>query len=108
MAATTAAAFSSNLDTSDLSTDLTEPLKQLGSTAVAGGVAPIPPDSPSQVADLIQSFTDTAFLSGMSITMLIAAGICVVGAAVALLVRPRAAHEDAAETFETDHLFVTD
>ena len=108
MAATTATAFASSLDTSGLPAELTGPLKEVASTAVAGGVAPIPPDSPTRVADLIQGFTDAAFLSGMSTTMLIGAGICVVGAAVALLVRPKAIHEDDAETFNANHAFVTD
>lgn len=96
MAATTAAAFASSLDTSGLPTELTGPMKELASTTVAGGVAPIPPDSSTQLAHLIQGLTDTAFLSGMSTTLRIAAGICVVGAAVALLVRPKANHDNGA------------
>ena len=108
MAATTAVSFTNSLDASTLPAALTAPLKALGSTAVAGGVAPIPPGTPTQVADLIHGFTDTAFLSGMSATMLIAAGICVVGAAVALLVRPRAAPRDGAATFEAEPALVTE
>lgn len=108
MAASTAAAFSSALDGSTLPAALADPLRAVGSTAVAGGVAPIPPGSSAQVAALIHSLADTAFLSGMRTTMLVAAGICVVGAAVALLVRPKAIHEEDAEAFEAEHPFITD
>jgi EmrB/QacA subfamily drug resistance transporter len=108
MAATTATAFSTKLDASGLPSALTASLKKLGSTAVAGGVAPVPPGSPRDVAHLITSITNSAFLSGMNVTMLIAAGICVLGAAVALFVRPRAIHEEDAELVEAEHPFVTD
>jgi small basic protein len=94
MAAITAASFAGQLDNSKLPSALTTPLKRLGSTAVAAGVPPIPTGTTSQVAALIRSFTDTAFLRGMTTTMLIAAGICFVGAVLGLLVRPRAAHQD--------------
>ncbi|HEY2557498.1 MAG TPA: MFS transporter, partial [Diaminobutyricibacter sp.] len=108
MAATTAAAFSSKLDASGLPAPATAPLKELGSTAVAGGVAPIAPGSPAAVVDLITRLAHTAFLDGMSVTLLIAAGICVVGAGIALFVRPRAIHEEDAEIVEAEHPFVTD
>lgn len=108
MAATTAAAFSSKLDSSALPAALTAPLKKLGSTAVAGGVAPVPPGSTAAVGDLITGLAHTAFLTGMSLTMLIAAGICVLGAGIALFVRPRANHEEDAEIVEAEHPFVTD
>ncbi|MFD6697931.1 MULTISPECIES: MFS transporter [unclassified Microbacterium] len=108
MAASTAAAFGAKLDASGLPDALTAPMKKLGSTAVAGGVAPIPPGSSRVVADLITNLTDAAFLAGMSTTMLIAAGICIVGALVGLLVRPRAIHEEDAELVEAEHPFITD
>lgn len=91
MAATTAASFSNSLDDSGLPEELTSPLKELGGTAVAGGVAPVPQGSPADVATLIEQFTKDTFLTGMNTTMLIAAGICVLGAGVALIVRPRSA-----------------
>ncbi|MFE4952383.1 MFS transporter [Leifsonia sp. NPDC056665] len=108
MAAATAAAFSAKLDASGLPAALNAPLKKLGSTAVAGGIPPIPPGTPGHAADLITGVTNAAFLSGMSLTMLIAAGICVLGALVALVVRPRTVHEEDAELVEADHPFVTD
>jgi hypothetical protein len=98
MAAATAASFSTRLDHSSLPSELAAQLKDLGGTAVAGGVAPIPPDSSSETAALIEQFANDAFLGGMNLTMLIAAGICVLGAAVALLVRPRTTSRDDTHT----------
>jgi len=108
MAASTAATFSAKLDDSGLPDALIASLKKFGSTAVAGGVAPVPPDSPAAVADLITNISSTSFLNGMSTTMLIAAGICVAGALVGLLVRTRAAHEEDALLVEAEHPFITD
>lgn len=90
MAAATAVAFNDGLDSSELPSELTTPLKDLGSTAVAGGIAPVPPGSSVEVAKLIEGLANDAFLYGMSVTMLVAAAICLVGAATALLVRPTA------------------
>lgn len=108
MAATTAAAFTAKLNASGLPSTLTTPLAKLGSTAVASGVPPIPPGTPDAIAELITGVTNAAFLSGMRVTMLIAAGICVLGAVIALFVRPRAIHEEDAELVEAEHPFVTD
>ena len=108
MAAATATAFASNLAASGLPAEVTGPLKELGSTTVAGGIAPIPRDSSTQVSHLIQAMTDTAFLRGMSTTLRIAAGICIVGAVVALLVRTKANQRDDAEAFTAAHTLVTD
>ncbi len=108
MAITTSASFSRQLDDSALPAALTGPLRKLGSTAVAGGVAPIPQGAPASIAAQIRSFTDVAFLHGMKTTMLISAAICVVGALVALIVRPRAIHEEDAEAVEGEHPYVTE
>lgn len=108
MAITTSSSFGQQLDRSGLPTALTGPLRKLGSTAVAGGVAPIPTGAPGAVAAQIRAFTDVAFLHGMTTTMLISAAICVVGALVALIVRPRAVHEDDALDVEAERPFVTE
>ncbi|MFH5877870.1 MFS transporter [Arthrobacter sp. NA-172] len=108
MAAVTAASFGGRLDASGLPGQLTAPLEKLGSTAVAGGVAPVPPGSPVDVLDVITRLSHDAFLTGMHATMLIAAGICVLGAAVALVVRSRALHEGDAELVEAEHPFLVD
>lgn len=108
MAATTAASFSTGLDNVPLPAEQADALRELGSTAVAGGVAPIPAGASAEVADLIQGLANSAFVIGMQGTMLIAAVICVAGAAVALFVRPRAKHEEDAEAFEAEHPYVTD
>lgn len=94
MAASTAASFSTRLDRSGLPAELVANLRDFGGTAVAGGIAPIPPGSSPETGALIGQLTNDSFLEGMNITLLLATGICVLGAVVALLVRPRIASRD--------------
>lgn len=88
MAATTAASFASKLDNSALARAIAAPLKKVGSTAVAAGVAPLSPLMPSPVADLIRSFTATAFVQGVTTTSLV----------ISLCVRSRRVRKDDAFT----------
>lgn len=90
MAAGTGTAFSAGLDRSDLPAPLVDALDAFGTTAVAGGVAPVPTGADSSTAATITDVAQTAFLSGMHSTMLIAAAIAALGALVALAVRPSA------------------
>ena len=92
MAAATGERFSRLLEHSALPADLIAALGRAGSTAVAGGVAPVPPGADADLAHLITYSTQTAFVSGMRTTMLAAAAVAAVGALLALLVpggRPR-------------------
>ncbi|PYY48098.1 DHA2 family efflux MFS transporter permease subunit [Curtobacterium sp. MCBD17_023] len=87
MAATTGSAFTRQLDDSELPKALTNALQPSGTTAVAGGIAPIPAGADPTTAALITDATHHAFLTGMHATMLIAAVIAALGAVVALVVR---------------------
>lgn len=87
MAASTGTAFTDQLTRSGLPSDLTATLAQSGTTAVAGGVAPIPDGANTATAAFITDAAHTAFLTGMHTTMLIAATIAALGAIVALAVR---------------------
>ena len=51
----------------------------------------------------IAGFGLASLLQGMNLTSLIAAGICVLGAVVGLLVQPREVREDHADAFKVDH-----
>ena len=108
MAAATGAAFTQQLNDSDLPAEIAGQLGQYGSTAVAGGVPPIPEGADAQLAATITDFTNTAFLTGMQTTMLIAAAIAAAGAIVALVVRGRPAHPADADAYEAEHPYVTE
>lgn len=58
-----------------------------GAALVGQGVAPIPPDATPALAGMIRSATETAFVDGMHMVMLVAGIVAVVGALVGLLVR---------------------
>lgn len=90
MAAITSGRFTDLLSTSGLPSALTGLLGGLGASAVAGGVAPVPEGATPELAAMITDFTGRAFLHGMSLTMLVAAVIALVGAAAAFRVQPRA------------------
>ena len=91
MAAATGTRFAELLDGSGLPAALTAPLKAYGSTAVAGGVVPLPPGAAAQLTAALTGYTDSAFLSGMRITLLVGALIAAAGSLIALGVRRRPA-----------------
>jgi EmrB/QacA subfamily drug resistance transporter len=87
MAAATGERFSRLLEHSALPADVLASLGRAGSTAVAGGVAPVPAGAAPDVVELVTRATQVAFVSGMRTTVLTAAVIAAAGALLALLVR---------------------
>jgi EmrB/QacA subfamily drug resistance transporter len=61
-------------------------------SATEVGVAPVQKGIPAQVAALITDVTHTTFVSGMTASFLLACGVAVLGALLALLTRKRSSH----------------
>ncbi len=87
MAASTGTAFTQHLDRSPLPSALTAALAPSGTTAVAGGVVPVPDGVDATTTALITDAAHNAFLTGMHTTMLTASAIAALGAVLALAVR---------------------
>ncbi|MGX6449014.1 MFS transporter [Patulibacter sp. S7RM1-6] len=87
MAAVAKGAFADELTDRQVPDQVVGALSGEAASAVSQGVAPVPPGSPGPLAEAITSSAHAAFVSGMHTTMLVGAGLAVVGALIALVVR---------------------